>query len=162
MSSWSDLVPAIHFGSQGHSLGYYYTIANYLFILPLSLLLLVAIGYNVLVGLATKWMYTNAWNKKEDEDADSAKPLLPKTNFWEEVYVVNMKIARYLLGNTINLKESNGYLVLTIHDYHVYMPLAMILIQVSQVAVAMILIVLFVDYSVLEVYIYFMLYHTPH
>ena len=34
---------------------------------------------------------------------------------------MNLKIANYLLGDAIALKEENGYLVLCIHDYDVYM-----------------------------------------
>ena len=162
-SPWSELVPSIHIGSQGHELGYYHKIADYLFVVPLVLLLVVAVGYNVLVGFATRWMYANAWKKKSEavsthtESGD--KPVFPKTNIWEEIFVVNMKLANYLLGdNTINLKLSaDGFLSLNIQDYPVYMPLAMIMIQVSQVAVAMTLVVLFVDYFVLQVLITLMI-----
>ena len=88
-------------------------------------------------------MYKNAWREKATEHTDSSgNPLLPKSNIWEEIYVVNLKIANYLLGDTIALKEENGYLVLCIHDYDVYMALAMMLVQISEIAVAMTLVVL--------------------
>ena len=152
-SQWMPISPS--FGGQGHHLGYYHKIAHYLFIVPLVLLVIVAIGYNVAVVFATKWMYKNAWREKAIEHTDSSgKPLLPKSNIWEEIYVVNLKIANYLLGDAIALKEENGYLVLRIHDYDVYMPSAMLLVQISEIAVAMTLVVLFVDFLVLQVSIF--------
>ena len=136
-------------------MGYYHNIAHYLFIVPLLLLIIVAIGYNVAVVFATKWMYKNAWRGKGSEHTDSSeKPVLPKSSIWEEIYVVNLKIANYILGDAIALKEENGYLVLRIHDYDVYMPLAMLLIQISEIAVAMTLVVLFFDFLVLQVSIF--------
>ena len=139
--TWLPISPS--FGGQGHHLGYYHNIVHYLFIVPLVLLVIVAIGYNVAVVFATKWMYKNAWREKATEHTDcSGKPLLPKSNIWEEIYVVNLKIANYLLGDAITLKEENGYLVLCIHDYDVYMPSAMLLVQISEIAVAMKLVVL--------------------
>ena len=151
---WSDVVPSFSIGSLGHNLGYYYKIADYLIIVPLVLLVLVAIGWNVLVGFATKWMYSHAWKQKlgnNEADSDSDSPTLPTSNTWEEIYVTNNKLATYLLGDTLALKEQHGYLVLQIHDYNVYMPLAMVFVQVSQLAVAMLMVILFVDYLILQV-----------
>lgn len=149
---WSDVVPSFSIGSLGHNLGYYYKIADYLIIVPLVLLALVAIGWNVLVGFATKWMYSHAWKQKiGNDEADSDSPTLPTSNTWEEIYVTNNKLATYLLGDTLALKEQHGYLVLQIHDYNVYMPLAMVFVQVSQIAVAMLMVILFVDYLILQV-----------
>ena len=151
--TWLPISPS--FGGQGHHLGYYHNIAHYLIIVPLVFLIVVAIGYNVAVVFATKWMYKNAWREKSSEHTDSSeKPVLPKSNICEEIYVVNLKIANYLLGDAIALKEENGYLVLRIHDYDVYMPLAMLLVQISEIAVAMTLVVLFFDFLVLQVSIF--------
>ena len=150
---WSDVVPSFTVGTLGNNLGYYYKIAYCLIVIPLGLLLLVAVGWNVLVGFATKWMYRNAWKEKQKggTSTDSDDPSLPITNAWEEIYVVNNKLAAYLLGGTVAIKEQQGYLVLQIHDYNVYMPLAMIFIQISELAVAMMMVVLFVDYLILQV-----------
>lgn len=150
---WMNLMPSLpSFGTTGHHLGYYHNIAYILFIVPLALLLVIALAYNVLVGFATKWMYSNAWLKRLDINPSDPKNPIPETNTWEEVFVVNIKIANYFLGgDAVVIKEQAGYLVLQIHDYIVNMPLAIIFIQVSQLAVAMVMTVLFVDYLVLEV-----------
>ena len=132
--TWLPISPS--FGGQGHHLSYYHNIVHYLFIIPLVIIIIVAIGYNVAVVFATKWMYNNAWREKASEHSDSSeKSLLPKSNIWEVIYVVNLKIANYLLEDAIALKEENGYLVLRIHDYDIYMPLAMLLVQISEIAV---------------------------
>ena len=161
-STWIDIVPAISptFGGTGKHLGYYYDVAYYLVILPVVLLVLVAIVYNVFVGIATVWMYKHAWrkgpfttvNRTEKEDMKDNIPIVPglPTTAWEEIFTVNIKIANYLFGG-VDLNDHHGYLVLQIHDYIVYMPLAIIFIQVCEFAIAMILTVLFVDYLVLQV-----------
>ena len=59
-------------------------------------------------------MYKNAWREKSSEHSDSSeKPFLPKSNICEEIYVVNLKIANYLLGDAIALKEENGCVYMT-------------------------------------------------
>jgi hypothetical protein len=135
---------------SGHTLGFYYDIAEYMVFIPVGLLLVAGLIYNVLVAVASVWMYQNAWKRK----STNAKKMLvfPAGVIWEEIYVVNIKISNYLLGGSIALKEDDGgYLKLLIHDTNLFMPLAMILIQVSQLAVAMTLVVLFMDYLLLQI-----------
>ena len=148
-TNWANIIPAVPIGSRGHTLGYYSNVAQYIVIVPLVLLGLGAIVYNVAVGLATKWMYRYAWKAPTGR----GRNIIPKysTLVWEEIYTVNIKVANYLLGNAVVLKEDGNHLVLQIHDYVVYMPLAMVVIQVSQVAVVMVLTILFFDFLVLQV-----------
>ena len=144
----------ITFNTKGNSLGFYYNVAGYIIIVPVVLTLLLAAGYNTLVGIASKWMYKNAFKKKPaTSSADTTKqhPLPPST-IWEEVYVANIKAVNYLLGSSIELKEGeDGYLELHIHDYEVNMPLAMIFLQISQFFVLLVCLSLFVEYLVIEV-----------
>lgn len=163
-TNWIDVIPAhFSFGDTGKPLGYYHNLAHYLVIVPVSLLLLVAIVYNVFVGIATYWMYKHAWkkggfatvNRTEHQNLESVSnvpipPGLP-TTMWEEIFTVNVKIANNLFGGGIEIKDFQGYLVLHLHDHIVFMPLAIIFIQVCQVAVAIVLVVLFFDYLVLQV-----------
>ena len=127
---------------------------------PLVFLVLFSAGYNVLIGFASKWMYKNAFKRKLDvsqQQEASSKEVHqqgspPPATIWEELYVANMKIVKYLLGDTIVLKEgTNGYLELHIHEYEVYMPLAMIFLQISQFLVLSITLSLFVEYLVVQV-----------
>lgn len=137
--------------------------------MPVVFLLVVAIIYNVFVGIATAWMYKHAWrkggyttlNRTTRNDLQEQKPVgnvpivpgLP-TTAWEDIFIINIKIANYLFGG-VDVKDHAGYLVLVIHDYIVYMPLAIVFIQICQVAIAMVVMVLFFDYLVLQVlYVY--------
>ncbi len=164
-----DVLPS--FGETGKTLGYYYNIAHYLIIVPVVLLALIAIVYNVLVGIATVWMYKHAWRKGGffksvnvsldvntvyndiDERRLENVPIAPglPTTIWEEIFTVNIKIANYLFGGVVDIQDNDGYLVLRLHDYIVVMPLMIIFIQVCELAIAVILTLLYVDYLVLQV-----------
>ncbi len=165
--NWINIIPGdFSFGGTGKPLGHYYSIAYGLIIAPVAILLLVAIVYNVFVGIATSWMYKHAWKKGTFSTVNRTRMLLEDsvdnsimnvpiapglpTTAWEEIFTVNVKIANYLFGG-VEIKELGGYLVLSIHDYIVYMPLAIIFIQACELAVAMVLVVLYVDFFVLQV-----------
>ena len=135
-------------GGPGRILGYYNLVANYMSVIPLVILLVVSIVYNILVGFSVKWMYANAWIK---EGRVSDKPPPKESSFWDELFFVNAKIARYLLGGSVSLDKTNGCYKLLIHDYEVYMPLAAVFIQVSELAVMIVSLALFFDRLVLQV-----------
>ncbi|XP_019850807.1 PREDICTED: uncharacterized protein LOC109581269 [Amphimedon queenslandica] len=135
--------------NPGHILSYYNLVANYIIVIPLAILLVVSIVYNILVGFSTKWMYANAWIK-EGYTRENPPPM--DSSYWDELFIVNIKISNYLLGSTVALSESkDGYYKLLIHDYEVYMPLAIVLIQVSELAVMIVSLALFFDTLVLQV-----------
>ena len=174
-SGWINIIPTIpSLGETGKNLGYYYNLAHYLIIVPVVLLVVVAIVYNVFVGIATVWMYKHAWRKggfftvnAVYDDIDGHKrlgnvPIVPglPTTMWEEIFTVNIKIANYLFGGVIDIQDLNGYLVLRLHDYIVFMPFAIIFVQVCELAIAVVLVVLYVDYLVLQVSIIIIL--KPH
>ncbi|XP_019850813.1 PREDICTED: uncharacterized protein LOC109581276 [Amphimedon queenslandica] len=136
-------------GGPGRILGYYNLVAYYIFVIPLAILLVVSIVYNILVGFSVKWMFANAWIK---EGYTRDKPPQKESSFWDELFFINAKIANYLLGGSAVLdKSKNGYYKLLIHDYDVYMPLAAVLVQVSELAVMIVCLALFFDRLVLQV-----------
>ena len=136
-------------GGPGRIFGYYDVLANIIIVIPLVILLVVSIVYNILVGFSVKWMYANAWIK-EGYARDKPPPM--DSSYWDELFIVNIKISNYLLGSTVALSESkDGYYKLLIHDYEVYMPLAIVFIQVSQLAATIVTLALFFDYLVLKV-----------
>jgi hypothetical protein len=131
-----------------HNLGYYYDIANGLFIVNLVIILVISAIYNIFVAISSVWMYKNhAWKNKAKNPSSS-----PPDSVWEEIYVTNLKIAKFVLGGSIQLKEEDGCLFLQIHDQDVIMPLAMILIQASQLTAVLVLIFFFLNGLVLQVY----------
>ena len=161
--------------TNGRPLGYYHYLARYLIIIPLIALLLVAIVYNVFVGIATWWMYKNAnfKPKKEEKTLTKAKTAVEKeddddaylddhdtaenlpdhlhTSIWEDIFVTNIRICNFLLGTSVKLKNLNHYLVLLIHDFVMFMPLAMIFLQLCQFAVCVVITAIFMDNLILEV-----------
>ena len=137
--------------APGHNLGYYYIATYYLFVIPLVILLLVSVGYNILVAFSVKWMFVNAWQKKGKAVKDDDEPPPIDESSWDEVFFVNAKIAGYLLGGSVALEKKNGYYKLLIHDYEVYMPTAAVFIQVSELAVMIICLTLFLDHLILQV-----------
>lgn len=150
----------IAFNTKGSSLGFYYNVSGYVIIVPLVVLVLFSVGYNVLIGFASKWMYKNAFKRKLDvsqqqkpssSEVHSQGPP-PPTTIWEDLYVANMKVVKYFLGDTIVINEgTNGYLELHIHEYEVHMPLAMIFLQISQFLALSVTLSLFVEYLVVQV-----------
>lgn len=150
----------IAFNTKGSSLGFYYNVSGYVIIVPLVVLVLFSVGYNVLIGFASKWMYKNAFKRKLDvsqqqkpssSEVHSQGPP-PPTTIWEDLYVANMKVVKYFLGDTIVINEgTNGYLELHIHEYEVNMPLAMIFLQISQFLALSVTLSLFVEYLVVQV-----------
>ena len=139
------------------TLGLYFKIAYLLFIVPMALLLVAAIVWNILVGFAAKWMHYNAWKMPKDgTKRKSQKKPSSETTGWEEVFVTNIKILQFLFGNNVRIKKADdGYLELHIHDYKVYMPLAMIFLQVCQLVVSVLLLSIFVETLVIQVTIYY-------
>ena len=171
--------------SEGRPLQYYHDLVLNIVTGPVVLLLLVAIGYNVLVGIATWWMHENASSAtaakrrkrrelatakemqpmvEEEEDAsDDLRDGVPVVSFhdedshtsiWEEIFVLNIKFATFLLGKVVKLQDFDHFVVLKIHDYAVHLPLAIIFIQVFQCAVLVVLLVIFIDALLIEVMIY--------
>ena len=167
--------------SNGKTLGFYHNIAHYVVLAPIGLLLLVALVYNIFVGISTGWVYKNiAWTQKRkkavlaskrlkadeseledtgdgdqyDEPASSSKPPGDDlhTSVWEDIFVMNIKVAGYLLGGCVKLKDLEGdYVVLKIQDYVVFIPLAIVFIQICEVVVCAVLLVILVESLLIEV-----------
>lgn len=157
----------------GNTLGFYHTIADELMLISVCVLLLGAFFYNIFVAIASKWMYTHAvWRsdgigRKEDiplnDMADTSEPIpsikndeLPDhlhTSIWEEVFILNIKISGFLLGNFVKIKDLKHYVVVKMHDIVIFMPLAMIFTQCSEIAVAIVTLAIFVEYTFIEVYV---------
>ena len=166
--------------ANGRTLGFYYKIAHYAVLAPIGLLLLVALVYNIFVGISTAWVYKNiAWTQKrkkavlaskqlkadeskledtdngdQDDEPASSKPPGDNldTSVWEDIFVMNIKLAGYLLGGCVKLKDLEGdYVVLKIQDYVVFIPLAIIFIQISEVVVCAVLLVILVESLLIEV-----------
>ncbi len=158
----------------GKTLGYYHTLTIYLMVIPAIVLLLIAIVYNIFIGIATWWVYKNAnWkssteirylnrllkmpSKSHDnpdiETIDTAGNLPDNlhTSIWEEIFVINMRVCNFLLGTGAKLKNFDHYLVLKVHDFVVFMPLGVLFLQLCQYIVCVVITVIFLNYLLLEV-----------
>lgn len=155
----------------GQTLGFYHTIADELMLISVGVLVLGSLIYNIFVAYASLWMYRHAiWKSggiglKDDvalkDMQDISEPLpsikndqLPDhlhTSFWEEIFILNIKISRFLLGNFVKIKDLKHYVVVKMHDIVVFMPLAMIFTQCSEIAIAIVTLAIFVEYTFIEV-----------
>lgn len=160
---------------HGKTLGFYHQVAAYLIIIPVSLLLVITVIYNVLVGISTWWMYKHAALRpdgrpkaevkvadlemaaEELQEDPAAKTGLPDhlhTSFWEDIFVSNINIASFLLGGIMKIKNMSDGIVIKIHDYAVFMPLAIVFIQASEIAICVVTLVIFMEYMFIEVSTY--------
>lgn len=159
---------------HGKTLGFYHQVANYLIIIPVSMLLLIAVVYNIIIGIATWWMYKHAaWRidgrpktkvkvadlemaaeelKQEDNTTNNGGlPDHLHTSFWEDIFVSNINIAYFLLGGIMKIKNMNDGIVIKIHDYAVFMPMAIVFIQASEIAICVVTLIIFMEYMFIEV-----------
>ncbi len=158
------IVPVI---ATGKPMGFYHDLAHYAVIAPVCVFVVIAVIYNVLVGISTWWMYKNIpWTKQavntmstasiqseyEEYSAVHQHKDTLHTSVWEEIFVVNIKLTRYLISDVVKLKNHDeSYLSLKIHDFIVFMPLAMIFIQTCQFLVCTLVLVIYVDNLLMEV-----------
>ncbi len=118
--------------------------------------------YNCLVFFACKWMYSNVhWLGKKcsvptaaagtnrnwlvcvggdtakricENDGSSEDDTLEQCLFWEDVFVMNLKVNRFVFGDVVTLEDNNSFLTMKVHDFATVMPSTMLALQTCQFA----------------------------
>ena len=114
------IVPVI---ATGKPMGFYHDLAHYAVIAPVCVFVVIAVIYNVLVGISTWWMYKNIPWTKQAVNTMSTASIQSKYEEYSAIrmagninFVVNI---RYLISDVMKLRNhDDSYLDTRFHCIH--------------------------------------------